>query len=101
MLHWLILLPYYFVGALATLPLLILTCRVLRLTVSLNSLVGVAIVLTLAVIIIPLACHWVALDAFSGRALLGVVLLSLLLAAIDRLLCDRLPLPLDRELAAL
>lgn len=55
----------------------------------------------LAIVIIPLACHWVALDAFSGRALLGVVLLSLLLAAIDRLLCDRLPLPLDRELAAL
>jgi hypothetical protein len=98
MLHALIVVPYYFLSALALLPLLILAARLLRLTVSVNTLVGIAIGLALASIVIPLAADWVDLDAFSGRPLLVLVLASLLLTAVDAALLKHLPLPLDEEL---
>ena len=101
MLHWLILLPYYLIGALAALPFLLVICRLLRFKVSINNLVAAAIGVTVALIVIPLACHCVALSAFSGRALLALLALSLLLAAVDRALAARLPLPLDAELRQL
>ncbi len=98
MLHWLILVPYYFVAALAALPFLILVCRLSRAQVAINTLVGSAIGLALVGIIVPLACRWVGLAAFTGRPLLVLAVLSLLLAAIDAALAARLPLAVDREL---
>ena len=98
MLHALIVVPYYFVSALAALPLLILGARLLRLKVSVNTLVGIAIGLAVASIVVPLAADWLDLDAFTGRPLLVLVLASLVLAAIDAALMRHLPLPLDDEL---
>lgn len=96
--HWLILLPYYFVGTLALLPLLILICRLTRLELAVNALVGVAIVLSLAGVIVPLAAGWVNVTALTGRPLLVLLLLSFVFAGADLLLVQRLPLPLDDEL---
>jgi hypothetical protein len=97
-LHWLILVPYYFIGALAAQPLLMVTCRLARAKVSLNALVGTAIGVTVAAIVVPLVCGWLDLRAFTGRALLVLLIGSLLLAALDAALAERLPLPLDTEL---
>ena len=97
-LHWLIVVPYYFVGALAALPLLMLMCRLARAKVSINAVVGAAIGVTVAAIVVPLACGWLDLSAFTGRPLLLLLLASLLLAALDAALAERLPLPLDTEL---
>ena len=100
-LHWFILIPFYFFGSLAALPLLIVICRLLRLKVSINALVGTAIALSIAGIAIPLACDWVDLTAFRGRQMLALGVLSMLLAAIDAALVSALPLPLDKELQEL
>jgi hypothetical protein len=98
MLHWVIVVPYYFVAALAALPFLILVCRLLRAQIPINTLVGSAIGLALAGVLVPLACHWVGLAAFTGRPLLALAVLSLLFGAIDAALTPRLPLSLDKEL---
>ena len=96
--HWFILIPFYFFGSLAALPLLIIAARLLRLKVSINVLVGSAIALSLAAIVIPLACDWVDLVWFRGRQMLALGVLSMVLAAVDAALMTALPLPLDNEL---
>jgi hypothetical protein len=96
--HWVILIPYYFFCALAVLPLLMIVSRLLRLTVAINTLVGAAIVLSLAGVIVPLALDWVDLSALTGRPMLLLGLLSFVFAAGDAALARRLPLPLDQEL---
>ena len=100
-LHGLVLIPYYFFGSLAALPFLMVICRLLRLKVSINALVGSAIGLSLLLIAVPLACHWLDLAAFTGRGMLVLGLLSFLFAAADGALVKRLPLPLDDELQSL
>lgn len=100
-LHFLIVIPYYFIGALLALPLLMVICRILRLRTSINTLVGGAIGLAVAMIVVPLACDWVDLVSFTGRPLLLMVVASLLLAGVDVALAQRLPLPLDDELREL
>ncbi len=97
-LHWLIVVPYYFIAALAALPLLILTCRLLRAKVSINALVGAAIVFAVAGVALPLACGIVDMSALTGRPLLLLICASLIFAAIDAALSESLPLPLDGEL---
>ncbi len=99
--HWLIVVPYYFVAALAVLPLLILTCRLLRAKLSINALVGAAIVLALAGIVLPLVSGIIEVSALTGRPLLVLICASLILAAIDAALSEALPLPLDGELREL
>ena len=101
MLHALIVVPYYFVGPLAALPLLMVVSRLLRLKVAINTLVGGAIVLSLAAIILPLMCKWVSLEAFTGRPLAVLVLLSFVFTTLDAALARVLPLPLDDELREL
>jgi hypothetical protein len=96
--HWLILLPYYFIGPMAALPLLILVARVSRLKVSINTLTAGAIVLSVAAIVIPLASGWLDKSAFTGRPLALLLLLSFLFAAVDTALAGRLPLSLDNQL---
>lgn len=97
-LHWLILVPFYFFGTLAILPLLIVITRLLRLKVSINALVGTAIALSIAGIAVPLACDWIDLVSFRGRGMLALGVLSMVLAAVDAALANLLPLPLDQEL---
>jgi hypothetical protein len=100
-LHWVILIPYYFIGTLAALPLLVLICRLLQLKVAIHALVGAAIGLTVAAIVIPLIAGWLSLSAFTGRPMLVLLLLSFVFAAADTALYQRRPLPLDRDLQEL
>jgi hypothetical protein len=99
--RWLILVPYYFLGPLAALPLLMLLCRVVRVKVSINALVGTAIGMTIAAIGVPLVCGWLDLSAFAARPLLLLMIASVLFAALDAALAERLPLPLDKDLRQL
>jgi hypothetical protein len=99
--HWLIVVPYYFIGVLAALPVLLVGARLLRLKLSINSLVGAAIVLTVALIMVPLACGWVELKSFTGRPMLALILVSFIFAAVDAALVQRFPLPLDDDLQEL
>lgn len=78
-----------------------IACRLVRVKVPINTLVGSAIGLTLAFIAVPLVCDWVDLAAFTARPLLALGLVSFLLAAADGILAGRLPLPLDDELSDL
>ena len=98
MFHWLIVVPYYFFAALTALPLLMLVSRLLRLKVPINTLVGAAIAVALAVVIVPLATDAVDLTAFTGRPLLVLGAASFVCAALDAALARVLPLPLDGEL---
>ncbi|MFQ5666667.1 MAG: hypothetical protein ACE5I7_09570 [Candidatus Binatia bacterium] len=99
--HWLILLPYYFVGTLTLLPSLMILCRLIRLKLAINTLVASAIALSIGGIIVPLVCDWIDLSAFSARPMLVLILLSLLFAATDAALSAHLPLPLDKDLQEL
>jgi len=94
----LILIPFYFCGAIAALPALIVICRVLRIPVGINPLVYTAIGLSIAGIVLPLALDIVDLHSFRGRFLIGLVVASIALAAVDWVLKKALTLPLDQEL---
>ncbi len=96
-----ILIPFYFCSAIAALPVLVVIARILRLKVGINPLVYSSIVIALASIIVPLGLDLVDLEHYRGRALLGLVLLSIVVAFVDAALRKVLPLPLDDELAQL
>lgn len=97
-LHWLILIPFYFFGALGLLLASMATARVLRLRVSVNPLVVGAVLASMALLVVPLAAGWASIDDYSGLALLALVLVTFVVAALDTLLEPLLPLPLDKEL---
>jgi len=99
--HKLIVIPYYFFAALAVLACLMLACRLLRLKLSLNALVGTAIVSSLLALIAALALDWVDLTTLGPWPMVGLVLLSFLAAAADVVLAKRLPIRFDQELSDL
>lgn len=99
--HWLILFPYYFFTALSFLLLSIVVARVLRLKVGVNPLVMTSVVVSLALIAVPLILDWANLHDYEGRMMLAIGLGSFVLAGLDVLLEQWLPLPLDGELADL
>jgi membrane associated rhomboid family serine protease len=101
MLHYLILIPYYFFGALLVLATLILLCRVTRLKVAIHNLVGTAIVLSAVLLAAILATPQISIADFRALPMLVLGLASMLLALLDSLLRRALPLPLDEELHAL
>jgi len=98
MLHFLIVVPYYFFGALTSLFVLMIISRVLRLSVSINVLVGMAIVIGVFSLIIPLATDMFDLAHLSLKPMLVLATASFLLAAVDVLLRKVLPVRLDDEL---
>lgn len=100
-LHWLILVPYYFFLALAYLSLLMVGTRLLRIKTSINTLVGIAIAVSVLDLVVLFAFDILEIDHFRFWPLLGIFAVSLVFAAIDHLLHERLPLPLDEELAAI
>lgn len=100
-LHWLILVPYYFFGALSLLLLLMVVARLLRLKIKVNTLVMAAVLIAVVAVALPLVAGWAEIRDYSGRILLLIGVDSFILAAVDTWLESRLPLPLDRELRAL
>jgi hypothetical protein len=99
-LHWLILFPYYFFGALTLLGVFLLFARLMRARVSINALVIAAIVLPVIAMAIPLLLGWVGIASFTGLGVAVLLLTSFIFAAIDAIVCRSFPLPLDEELEA-
>jgi len=99
--HWLILIPCYFFGAMTLLALFMTCSRLLRLTVPIDWLVGIAIAGAVSAIVLPLALDLVDLHAVSGRAVLALGLASFALTGLDAAIARLLPLPLDRDLEQL
>lgn len=99
--HWLILIPCYFFGAMSVLALFMLGGRVLRLKLPIDWLVGVAIAIAAAAVALPLALDLVDLHSVSGRAVLALGVASFVLTGVDAALARLLPLPLDRDLERL
>lgn len=99
-LHWLILFPYYFFGAMVVLGTMLIGSRLLRLRVSINTLVTIAIAVTLLLLIVPLALGWTRIRSFGGLGVAFLLLASFCVAALDAWLGRRLPLSLDVDLTA-
>ena len=96
--HWLVVVPFYFFGALATFLVLALASRVLRLRVGANGLAITAVILGVGVVAIPLAADWIDLAHLGGRRLLVLGASTFVLAALDTALQSVLPLPADHDL---
>lgn len=97
-LHWLILIPYYFFGALALLSLMILISRILRLGVRINTLVSIAMVVTVFDLAFVLTTGILSIDDFTALPMIGLFAVSLVVAFIDYALLGNLPLSLDEEM---
>jgi hypothetical protein len=97
--HWMVVIPFYFFGAIATFLVLALASRVLRLPVGANGLAITAVVLGVAVVAVPLAADWIDLAHLGGRRLLILAAATFVLAALNTLLQSWLPLPADQDLA--
>ncbi len=100
-LHWMIVIPYYFFGALALLLLMMVLTRLVRAKLSINSLVMAAVTVSLGLMVLPLIVGWATLAEYTTRQLVILAAVSFALAAVDVLLQTWLPLPLDRELEEL
>lgn len=97
-LHWLIVVPFYFFGALTLLSGFVLAARLMRLRVTINALVITAIVVTVLALAVPLTLDWIDIEALTGRRVAVLLVASFVFAGLDALLKDQLPLPLDHEL---
>ena len=97
--HWLILIPFYFFGATGLFLRLTIASRLLRLKVTASTLAVTSVVLGLAFVIVPLVSDLLDLEHYAGRYVLGLGVVTFLIAAVDTILEPLLPLPLDQELA--
>ncbi len=99
--HYLILIPYYFFGALTLTLLLIVTCRLVRRSMPIAVVVSAGVLGTVAGLFVTLSTYHISIDHFRFWPLLGLVAASFLLAAVDAALQRRRPLALDREIEGL
>jgi hypothetical protein len=99
--HWLILIPYYFFGAITLLALGMLLTRIVRLKVDINVLIGIAIAGSLAAVVMLPAFGIVPLRRFTAWPMLALGVASFVLAALDALLARLLPSPMDESLQGL
>jgi len=97
--HALVVVPFYFFGALATFFVLTLISRVLRVKVGANTIATTAVVLGVFAVGIPLMLDWIDLAHLGGRRMLILGCTTFVLAALDTLLQGVLPLPVDGELS--
>ena len=99
--HWLVVIPFYFFGALTAFLLLSLASRMVRLRLGVNAVATASVVLAIIALALPLAFDWIGVEDLSGRRLLALGAASFVLAALDTVLRPLLPLPADRDLAEL
>lgn len=99
--HWLILFPYYFFGALTSLLFLILAARLVRARLSSNALVLTAVLVGVVATLLPLVAGWVRLSDYGVVNLFLLAGSSFVLALLDASLQPRLPIALDAELEQL
>lgn len=101
MLHYLILIPYYFFGALTLTAFLVVTCRLLALPVPIAYVVGGGVLGTVIGLILTLATYHISIEHFGLVPLLVLFASSLVLATVDAILQRWRKIPLDDELSAL
>ncbi|MGH7856446.1 MAG: hypothetical protein ACREQY_03880 [Candidatus Binatia bacterium] len=94
-LHWLVLFPVYFFGAMSLFAIFDLSVRVLRVDVEAHALAGRAIAVSLIGLVALFLLDVVSIGTFTLLPVLGLALLSFLLAGIDAILIRVLPLPSD------
>ena len=99
MLHWLVVIPFYFFAALGVFLLLSLATRILRLKVGANALATAAVILAVGVVAVPLSLDWLDAHHFGGRRLLFLGGVTFALAGLDTLLQSLLPSRVDSDLA--
>ena len=99
--HWLLLIPYYFFGALGTLLVLILLGRITRVKVSLNLLATTSVILGLGLVSAPILVGWIGLADYTVKRMILLAAATCLLALFDAVVQPRLSLPLDGELEQL
>ncbi len=101
MLHYLILIPYYFFGALTLTAAAILMSRLLGLRIAVAYLVGFGVLGTVAGLVVTLATYHVSIDDFRLLPLLLLAFASMVFATVDAALARWRRLPLDAELQGL
>ena len=99
--HWLILIPYYFFGALTLTLAAVSVVRVLRLHAPIHLLVSGAVALAAAGAVVPPALGWIGLSAYTAARLLLLVAASMALAVLDAWLATRFPSTVDEALEGL
>lgn len=99
--HWLLLIPYYFFGALASLLVLILLTRLARLRPSISLLATVSVGLGIAGVTVPLLTGCLGLADYTVRRVFALVAATCVLALLDACLQPLLASPLDTELREL
>jgi len=100
-LHYLVLIPYYFFGALVLTAAAIFVCRLLNWKIPVAYLVGFGVVGTVVGLFVTLATYHVSIDDFRFVPLLLLALASIVLATADAALARWRRLPLDDELQGL
>ena len=96
MLHWLIVVPYYFFGAFVLAGLLSVVSRLLRLEVTMDRIATVAVLGSIVGLAALLASPIVRLDDLDLVPLLGLFLASFVLAGLDAALQSSRPLADER-----
>lgn len=99
--HALILIPYYFFGAISLLMVLITLCRIVRLPVPAHRLAVAAASASLIGVAVPLLAGLTDLHDYTVLRMAALVAVSLVLAGLDTALRRVLPSHLDEELEKL
>lgn len=96
--HALIVFPYYFFAALNLAVVLVLLTRLLRLKVSINTLVTTSVVVSLVAMILVMSHDEISARDLKGGPMLVMAIVSFVLAGLDALLKKSLPHQIDQEL---
>jgi hypothetical protein len=96
-LHWLVVIPVYFFGAISWYALLDSAARLVRADVGPERLAGAAVLASIASVVVVLASGLVGLDDLRLLPLLGLGLASFALAGADAALARAMPLASDEE----
>lgn len=97
MLHWLIVIPYYFLGAILLAGLLAVACRLLRVAASMDRLAAVATIGSIAALTLLIATGAVGIGELTLLPLLVLGLISFVVAGLDALLAPGRPLASERD----
>jgi hypothetical protein len=98
--RWLILVPYYFFGAILFGFASLLVSRVVRAKVELARLAAGAATVSAATVALPLIAGWAAIEHYRVLPMLAVAVASAVVAGVDLLVARSLPLGIDEELEA-
>jgi len=97
-LHWLIVIPFYFFSALSLFFALCIASRLVRAKVGANPLATIAATVAVLTAIVPVVTGWVPLAAYTTVRMIGLGVVSFVLATVDTVLMPSLTLPVDDDL---